>query len=334
MGQQYYGYPLRTRSSRRLVGTLSPSSSSPQSFYDSPSALRGIISQQYSRALHLPFPGEDSPRTRVPFPHFIPVISARQHGVTALVTLFLQLSFCPPSTVLELWRRSVLSLQCTAELGVLAPFSGRSMATEPGFEELQQWIFDTLAQYVPSSAAPDLFLGLQSLIDAPSSGRSPFLGVLTVPTSGRPRSLDGELHATLLRIAPWLTHTNGRVPLDITTALTLMADPQSRPCVQIRELEWGLQILRRRIHLRISACHLSRQEFRTQRALTLMMGRHHRLGRDPQFKDLDEDTLKHLTEAAMVLDPEARRNHVPHCVQFTLSLPLILVHTHCCRYWS
>jgi hypothetical protein len=28
MGQQYYGYPLRTRSSRRLVGTLSPSSSS------------------------------------------------------------------------------------------------------------------------------------------------------------------------------------------------------------------------------------------------------------------------------------------------------------------
>jgi hypothetical protein len=132
------------------------------------------------------------------------------------------------------------------------------------------------------------------------------------PAVSRPR---------LLRIAPWLTHTNGRGPLDITTALTLMVDPQSRPCVQTRELEWGLQILQRRTHWRISACHLSLQELRTQHVLS-MMGSHHRLGQASRFKDLDDDILKHLTQAATVLDPEARGNLAPRYGQFTLFLPL------------
>lgn len=164
MGQQYYGYRPCTPSSRRPVGTLAPRPFSLPSFYDTPGALRGIISQQLRRALHLPFPREVSPRTTLP--HFIPVVSARQNGVTSLVTLVFQLSFCPPTMVLELWRRSVLYLQRTAELGPLTPSFDRSMATEPWFEELQRWIFDTLAHYVPPSAGIDLFLGLQSVVNS------------------------------------------------------------------------------------------------------------------------------------------------------------------------
>lgn len=44
--------------------------------------------------------------------------------------------------------------------------------------------------------------------------------------------------------------------------------------------------------------------------------------RPPNLKDLDDDILKHLMQAALALDPEARGNLVPHCVQFTLFLPL------------
>ena len=119
-------------------------------------------------------------------------------------------SFSSKSSLRVLSRK----LECS-----LAPFSDKSMATEPGFEELQRWIFDTLAHYVPPTAGIYLFLGLQSLIDASPRGRIPSLGLPTGLSTGRLRTVENALHASLFRSAPWLTRTNGSDPLHITIAL-------------------------------------------------------------------------------------------------------------------
>jgi len=53
-----------------------------------------------------------------------------------------------------------------------------------------------------------------------------------------------------------------------------------------------------------------------------MMGRHHRLGQTSRIKDLDDDLLQLLAQAARTPDPEARGNHILQGVPFTVFLPL------------